>query len=97
MLQNERRSDKYKMTLDGKEWRYSLISNADHSEYGIEIKDLQNGTVSFSCRDLSEEKDLVVNLLLLMAEQEVHPYHAMDVIQDYIADYYTVQYDKKLQ
>lgn len=92
MCGNKVTSDSCHWVVAGDEWNYRLTFDVCYipSAYGIEISDRQNGTVAFALPGVSEDEILVKRMLLLMSDENVEPCHALDVIQDFIANYYTM-------
>ena len=97
MLNSKSETQNYKVVIDGKEWKYCLVIDKSGEEYGIEMKNIQNDSTAFLLPNVSENRDLVVNLILQMADAEVEPCHALNVIEDHIADCYTKRWGKALQ
>lgn len=89
MLQNGLRAKNYTVVIDGKEWKYCLAYDKSSEEYGVEMKNIQNDSTVFLLPNVSENRDLVIKLILQMADAEVEPCHALNVIEDYLADCYT--------
>lgn len=74
----------------GKDFSYHIIVDPaeENDTYGIEILDLADHSVSFHLSDISEDLGIVQQLILLMAQEDVEPFHALNVIEDYLAGCY---------